>query len=1039
MQKLAEICIRRPVFATMLITALVVMGFFSYQKLGVDYFPKVEFPVVTVTTALPGAAPEEIETQVSRRIEEAVNTISGIDELRSVSSEGMSLVVVTFVLEKNPDVGAQEVRDKVSGILGQLPQDIRYPIIDKVATDAAPVLNVVISSPRDLREITRLVDDRIKKNLETLSGVGQVRMIGDRTRQILVQVDGEKLFGYNLNIEQMRIALITQNVEIPGGRVDQGTRELTLRTMGRMERPVDFTRLIVGNFSGVPVRIRDIGEVIDGVEEPRSLARLDGTPAIVLEVRKQSGTNTLEVIRTVKARIQELLTVLPADIRVTYSRDQSVFISESFKAVQEHLILGGMFAAIVVLLFIRSWRSTLIAAVAIPSSIISTYTLMNWMGFTLNQMTMLALVLVVGIVIDDAIVVLENIFRFSEEKGLHPIQAAMEGTRDISLAVLATTLSLVIVFLPVALTTGVVGKFMSSFGFTAAFAIMVSLLVSFTLTPMLCSRFLHQAEPSELGSTKDTLLFRMLAGPYERMLRWSMRHRWAIVMLAVLIMLSSVPIFMRMGKDFLPQDDQSEFEVTARMPVGSSLEGTRGVVQEMEAALRQLPGVIHIVTTIGSDIQKRVDRASMIVELVGETERQKDQYQLMALARERLGRFRDVIIGINPPSAFSAGSTKDFQFYLQGPDLIQLDQYTQKVKGRLSAIPGVKDLESSYEGGKPEIRVRINRDKASDLGVSVASVAGALRVLVGGDDRVTSYREGDDRYDVSLRVQDRFRNSTDALHRLYVPSASQGNVPVANIASFMESSGPVQIERYNRQRQITISANLTGGLAQSQVTPILEQIVSELHMPPEYKTGLLGRSREMGRTATAFLTAFLMSIIFMYMVLAAQFESFIDPITILISLPLSIPFALISLIVVGQNYSVIYSSVGILVLFGIVKKNSILQIDHIKSLRRQENLPRLQAIMKGCEDRLRPILMTTAALVAGMIPMALGGGAGSASRRTIAIAVIGGQTLCLLLTLLVTPVIYSLFDDLANSSIFSRWGRKAEIKRHSSASEGPSR
>src|SRR5271165_5241190 len=646
MQKLAEICIRRPVFATMLIMCLLVMGFASYRKLGVDYFPKIDFPTVTITTTLRGAAPEEVETQVTKRIEEVVNTVSGIDDMNSTSSEGISQVFISFVLEKDGEVAAQEVRDKVSSILGQLPKDTDPPVVLKLATDATPVLNVVVSSPRDLRETTKLVDDRIKKNIESLYGVGTVRFVGDRTRQIQVWLDGDKLYSYNLNIDQVRNSLALQNVEIPGGRIDQGTREVSLRTLGRVERPEDFNRVIVANVEGKPIRVADIGRVVDGVEEPRSLARLDGSPAVVLEVQKQEGTNTLDVIRAVKERIQELKTSLPPDFKITYTRDQSGFISDAFQAVQEHLILGGILAAIVVFVFIRNWRSTLITAVAIPTSIISTYTLMNWMGFTLNQITMLALVLMVGIVIDDAIVVLENIFRFMEEKHLSPMQAAVQGTRDIGLAVLATTLSLAIIFLPIALMSGIVGRFMSSFGYTAAFAVMVSLLVSFTLTPMLCSRFLKPSAPKTdtTKETKDSWIFLIFDVPYKKLLRWSMTHRWVIVSLSALVFVSTAPLFRMIGIDFIPNDDQSEFEVLVRMPPGSSLEGSEAAMRQLEAELRTLPGVKSMLTTLGSDARKQVDRGSILLELVPPEQRKNNpQSALMLQARKKLLHFHDMV------------------------------------------------------------------------------------------------------------------------------------------------------------------------------------------------------------------------------------------------------------------------------------------------------------------------------------------------------------------------------------------------------------
>lgn len=1023
MQKLAQICIRRPVFATMLIMALVVLGLNAYRKLGVDFFPKIEFPYVSITTTLRGAAPEEVESQVTKRIEEAVNTISGIEDLSSTSADGISMVMVQFVLEKDADVAAQEVRDKISRVLSQLPRDADPPVVEKLSTDAQPILNVVVAAKRDLRETTKIVDDRIKKNIESVSGVGQVRFVGERIRQIQIWLDGDKLFAYNLNIDQVRNAIASQNVEVPGGRIDQGAREVSLRTLGRIERPEDFARIVVASVGGTPVRVSDIGYVVDGVEEPRSLARLDGLPAVVLEVRKQSGTNTLDVINNIKSRIDELRQTLPADFVVTYTRDQSTFISEAFSAVQEHLILGGFFAALVVLLFIRSWRSTLIAAVAIPTSIISSFSLIQAMGFTLNQITMLALALMVGIVIDDAIVVLENIFRFMDEKKMTPVQAAIEGTRDIGLAVMTTTLSLVIIFLPVAFMEGIVGRFMSSFGFTAVFAIMISLLVSFTLTPMLCSRFLKPSANGEGGSTRDTRFFRMLAVPYRRMLHWSMSHRWAIVVSAVLVALSAVPLGVYIGKDFLPEDDQSEFEISVRMPPGSSLQGSDAVMKELEAELRQLPGVANLLTTVGADVRRQVDRGSIIVELVPMEERELSQKELMLMARDSLERFHDLVIGVQLPAIIQGAMTYDVTFSLEGPDLDRLDEYATEIKRRLGEVPGVADLDSSYEPGKPELRVHINRDKAADLGVTVASVASALRTLVGGDAQVTTYREGEDRYDVQLRVDKEFRDSPRALERLFVPSTKLGNVPVSNVAVLEEGTGPTQISRWNRQRQIMIVANVVGGQSLSAVLDVLDRTVENLNMPPEYRTGLVGRTKEFRRAGVAYATAFLLAIIFMYMVLAAQFESFIDPVTILISLPLSIPFALLSLMVVGENFSVIYSSLGIFVLFGIVKKNAILQVDHIKALRREEGLPRLEAIYRGCEDRLRPILMTTMSLVAGMTPLALGGGAGAGSRRTVAIVVIGGQTLCLLLTLLVTPVAYSIFDDIAHSPRWAKLGR----------------
>jgi HAE1 family hydrophobic/amphiphilic exporter-1 len=508
------------------------------------------------------------------------------------------------------------------------------------------------------------------------------------------------------------------------------------------------------------------------------------------------------------------------------------------------------------------------------------------------------------------------------------------------------------------------------------------------------------------------------------MLAWSMGHRWVIVLVSVLIVASTYPMMSHMGIDFLPVEDQNEFEITARMPVGSSLEGTEAMFEQIEADVRSLPGVKDILTTIGSDQRKQVDRGSIVVELVDMKERKQAQKLIMDMARQKLAKYKDLIIGVQLPSLFGAGGAdREFMYSLQGPDLQRLDGYAKQLVARVRQVPGAVDIDSSYESGKPEVRVIINRDKAADLNVNVAQVANAMRVLVGGDDQATTYKEGDDRYDVQLRVKKDFRNSALALERLFVPSSALGNVAISSVAALVPGSGPVSIDRYNRQRRIMITGNLNKGLALSDLLAIVDKEVDSMGMTSDYTHGAVGRSRELGRTVKNFLIAFLLSVIFMYMILAAQYESFIDPITILLSLPLSIPFALLSLFIAGENYSIIYTSLGILVLFGIVKKNSILQIDHIKGLRR-DGMTRLEAIYQGCEDRLRPILMTTAALVAGMLPLAFGSGAGAGSRRTVAIVVIGGQSMALVLTLLVTPVAYSLFDDLAHGSWFHRWSRR---------------
>src|SRR5574341_302608 len=557
--KLADLCIKRPVFATMLISSLVVLGLFSYAELGVDLFPNVDLPTVTVRTTLKGASVEEMETSVTKPIEEIINTIEGIGELRSVTKEGISTIVVQFVLEKNGDVAAQDVRDKVSTILSQLPVGTDPPVIEKFDIDAKPVMRVAVSGKRNLREVTEIARKQIKEDIESLRGVGAVVLAGGQERAINIVVDPDKLAAYNIPVSQVRRAIQAQNLEIPGGRVDQERRELVLRTMGRMERAEDFANLIVANFQGRPITIRDVGYVENGIAEPRSLARLDGENAIQLIVSKQSGTNTVEVVERVKARLRELKSALPPDIRTEVIIDQSQFIQRSIKEIKLHLLLGAILVALTVWIFMRDWRSTAIASVAIPASIIATFTLMRYMGFTLNNITMLGLVLAVGIVIDDAIVVLENIFRHMEEKNEPPRSAASTATREIALAVMATTLSLIVIFVPLAFMAGRVGRFFSSFGSTVAFAVAVSLLISFTLTPMLSSRFLKVKHG---GASKESRFYSVIDKTYGWILGWSLRHRWAVIAAGVATALAIFPLFAAVGKNFIPTDDQSEFEVT---------------------------------------------------------------------------------------------------------------------------------------------------------------------------------------------------------------------------------------------------------------------------------------------------------------------------------------------------------------------------------------------------------------------------------------------------------------------------------------------
>jgi len=1049
MQKLAEICVRRPVFATMLILSLVVVGLFSYKSLGVDLFPKIDLPTITVTVVNPGASPQEIETEITDKVEGAVNTVSGIDELRSTSVEGVSQVFITFLLEKNPDIAAQEVRNKIDLIVNDLPVTAEQPIVQKLDTDAAPVVRIAVSAPRSLREVTEIADKRIKEQIESINGVGDVQIVGGRQREIEIWVDPDKLRSFNVTVAQVADAVRAQNMEVPGGRIDEGTRELTVRTMGRVIEPADFNNLVLANRGTYSVKLSDVGYAEDGAEEPRTEARLNGQPAVTLIVAKQSGQNTVAVADAVKERLQEIQKTLPAGFKTEVVGDQSVFIKASIESIQTHLIEGSILAAIVVFIFLWSFRSTVIAALAIPTSLIATFGLMAAMGFTLNQITMLALTLMVGIVIDDAIVVLENIFRFIEEKGMPAFQAAIEGTREIGLAVMATTLSLLAVFLPVGFMGGIVGRFMSSFGLTSSFAIAVSLLVSFTLTPTLAARLIKKKEePAEApavdegkrnytltefrdkynqAQSKESRFYRPVDRSYTRMLTWSMAHRWVIVLACVVVIFSIVPLFMFVGKNFLPVDDQSQFELNVRAPEGYTLSATSVLAERIATDMRKLPGVTDTLTTIGGGQQEQVNVASIYVKLSPIEDRSVTQEQLMLRARsEILAKYLKEFPGqlrtsVQQVAAISGGGFRnaDVQYVIGGPDLTKLTQYSDALLAKIKTIPDVVDVDSTLITGKPEVRVVIDRARAGDLGVRVGDIAQALNTLVAGQ-KVSTFNAGTDQYNVRVRSIGQYRASQEGLSRMIVSSSKIGWVSLDNLVRLEEGTGPSAIDRLNRQRQVTLLANVKPGGSQAAVIQKLNDFAKEINIDSAYKTGLAGRSKELGRAGYYFMIAFVLSFVFMYMVLAAQFESFIHPVTILLTLPLAIPFGILSLLLTGQTVN-IFSGLGLLLLFGVVKKNAILQIDHTNQLR-QRGMERHEAIIRANRDRLRPILMTTIALVAGMLPLTISSGPGSGTNRSIGVLVVGGQSLCLLLTLLAVPVFYSLFDDLARSHV---WGRLA--------------
>ncbi len=1076
MQKLAEICVRRPVFATVIILILTVIGGFSFFTLGVDRFPKIDIPTVSVSTSNPGAAPQEIETEITDIIEGVVNTVPGIDEMRSSSAQGRSNVTINFNLEKDPDLATQEVRDKVSTIINRLPETADPPVVRKADPDSQPVLVYAISAPRSAIELTDIVQNQIQERIESADGVGEVVVFGGRQREIKVYVEPDRLRAYNLSVTEVNNALRAQNLELPGGRLDEGARTVTLRTLSKVTKVEDFNDIVIATRNNYPVKIRDIGRVEDSGVDPQSAASLNGVPSVSLGIRKQSGVNTIAVIQGVKQRMAEITPLLPQDLKVVVTRDQSEFIETSLHAIEEHLVVGGLLAALIVFLFLWNFRSTIIAALAIPTSIIAAFAIIAALGYSLNQMTMLALTLMVGIVIDDAIVVLENIYRFVEEKGMHPYQAAIEGTREIGLAVMATTLSLLAVFIPVGFMTGIVGRFMSSFGLTSAAAIAVSLIVSFTLTPMLAARWIKPPkesitpeglEPAGAGgdgasgggrdgadgmavpanahanadpeapakkahsSSKGGRFYRPIDRSYMWMLRWSMAHRWIIVVLCVVVVASIWPLYKYVGYNFLPDEDESGFSVNLRAPQGTSLPATQSVLERVARDVReQIPGVeLTLVNAGGFGGGGQPNQGNISVRLKPVEQREFSQTELIQQTRDMIRKRKypkEYIISASGGSSIGAaiggggggggGGGSSLGLFISGPDIAKLDEYSNKLVERIKKDNNFRDADRSLRLSSPELRIIIDRQRAADLGVRAGDVAQALNTLAAGA-RVTTFSEGSDQYDVVVRAGEEFRRTRENLSNFTVASSNGGTVGLEKLVRLEEGDSPASIDRLNRQRQVTISASLAPNGSEADALVAVQRYAQELNMEAGYRTGVTGQSKELQRANQSFMLAFALSFVFMYLILAAQFESFIHPVTILITLPLSIPFALLSTLIAGQRLN-IFSALGILLLFGIVKKNAILQIDHTNELR-SHGMERYSAIMQANRDRLRPILMTTIALVAGMIPLILGSGAGAATNRSIGVLVVGGQSMCLLLTLLAVPVFYSLFEDAKDSRV---WG-----------------
>jgi HAE1 family hydrophobic/amphiphilic exporter-1 len=1023
MQWLSQIAIRRPIFATVLILVLVVVGLVGYKTLGVDKFPKIDFPLVTIVTPYPGASPLAVESDVTQKIEEAVNTVSGLDTLTSVSTEGVSLVIAQFALEIDPKSAAQDINEHVATVLRDLPPGIR-PEVRRADPDAAPVLVLSVKGPPGLppRELTRFANKQVKQRIERLKDVGQVVILGGQDRQINVELDPIRLAAAGVSALEVQRAIASSNVNAPSGRIETGPTNMSLRIEGRAVQADEIGKIVVRQSGDHPIRVDEVATVVDSEEDAETAASRNGVPAIALSVRKQSGTNTVAVVDLVTAAVKELQAKLPPGYTVDVVRDNSLQIRTSASQVLEHLVIGALLAALVVLLFLGSLRSTVIAAISIPVSIISTFGLMMIAHFTLNLMTLLALALAVGIVIDDAIVVLENIYRFIDEKKMKPFPAAIHATKEIGLAVLATTLSLMAVFLPVAFMSGIVGRFLYSFGLTMAFAIGVSMIVAFTLTPMMAARMLPPPPPPGEERRRSWLergsdfIYRPIARLYSGVLAFCLRRRWVVVLAIIGSCATMGPMAKKVGGDFLPPNDEAQFEVYIQAPEGTTLESTTLMAERLARRIRVYPEIDSTLVTVADSDSRPSNVGRIYVRMTNPETRARSQAELMEVVRKEVLADKQVLI---PGTRVAAQQVNDFSiggqnavvsYVISGPELDKLEVFGKKVLEEMGKVPGVVDLDSSLLDPVRESTVVPDLTRAAMLGVDPANINMTLAVLVGGV-AASTFEDRGDQYPVFLRAAEQFRNDPSALSLIMVPSQTLGQVPLSDVIKVGSGLATSKITRQSRERAVTVTMNVSPGYSEQTIVDALKQTLAKLDMPPGYTAEPFGRSKEMARMQKAFMFAIGLAIVFMYLVLAAQFESWLYPLIIMLSLPLVVPFAIMSLALTGGSLN-IFSMLGMIVLFAMVKKNAILQVDHANGLRRQ-GLPRTEAVLAASRDRLRPILMTTFAFVAGMLPLVTSKGIGSGFSKAMASIVVGGQTLSLLLTLVAIPVLYTMFDDLA--------------------------
>lgn len=1005
---ISNLSIKRPVFSIVVVIAMLAVGAVSYFGLPIEQYPNTDIPVAAISITEPGASAESIETEVTKKVEDAVGQISGVKHVTSTVMEGVSQTIVQFNNDKSTDVAAQDVKDKLSSVRGTLPRDINEPVIQKFDFSSQPILSLVVTGPLSSRDMTQFVQDEITKKLNTIKGVGSVTTYGGQDREIHIKLDKAKMAALNLTTTEILNSLQSDNVKASNGDLSNGDKELSIQTDSQIKEVNDFLNILVAKRNGAEIRIKDIAQVEDGLKDRDSISYYNGSEAIGIDIVKQSGQNTTQVAADVKKEIDKIQSSLKNGVQIHIVNDNSLTIQDSVNEVQKTILEGCLLAVIIVFLFLRNWGSTLISAVSLPTSIITTFAAMKITNISLNTISLMGLSLAVGLLVDDAIVVIENITRHLN-MGKSPIQAAKEGTAEIGLAVMATTFTIIAVFLPISLVNGMIGPYFKQFGLTIASSVLVSLFVSFTLVPMLSSKYLKK-ESVETEAQKGKFhrfllwfnhLFDKLGHVYSRILTVALHHRVKTIVIAFALFFASLGLFATIGTTFVETVDNAKVTIEAKTDSGSTLESAAKTAKQMEAILKTHPEVKSLYTTVTADK----------ITIIANVPEKKDRTESLSAIGNRLRTALKQIPGasIAITSGSSQMSGKDIQLHFKGNDFNQLLAFTQQAEKMMKQIPGAVDVDMNYKAGKPEAKLEVDRDHAADLGVSPSAVANTLSTLFNGS-VATHFETGQDRYDVKVLLQDDQRQDFDSLKGIYVPGTNGKAIPLDQVTKQVFTTSPTTIYRYDKAREIQLTANLVGTTS-SQFNKIFNQkLASDLKMPAGVTQVAAGSQEMMAESITSLGTAFLMGILFIFLILAAQFESFIDPLAILFSLPFAIIGAILGLFLTGKSFSMM-AFIGVIMLMGLVTKNAILLIDFTKQ-RRAEGAERSTALLQAATTRLRPIIMTTLAMIFGMIPTAISTGTGSESNSPMAVTIIGGLITSTFLTLIAVPVVYTLLDDL---------------------------